>query len=276
MHALRRSALIGALVASTSSLVHQPRLDHREPGTALAPALEPRVLLPGSSELLVTHFGDDSRELRVLSGGPSDDASEREITRLTRTERRGPSAPRWLATTLRYPTPVDVEDSLLLDLPGLTPRYERFRAGRATMEFRFDRNRVRGTIAEGDSRHSYDRTFRDAVFPVNAVGAVVRSLPLVAGYESVVPVFSAQDTSVVYDTLSVIGAEVYAGPTRRAWYVRAAGPAFVTSYLVDANSRRIVAQELVVRASDTRIRLVPTDHGNDELTRPPAWSLTTR
>lgn len=256
-------------------LAHPPRFDHRKPSTTLVPALEPRVLLPGSSELLVTHFGNDARELRVLSGGPSDDGSEREITRLTRTERRGPRAPGWLATTLRYPTPVDVEDSLLLDLPGLTPRYEHFRSGRTTMEFRFDGNRVRGTIADGDSRRSYDRTFRDAVFPVNAVGAVVRSLPFVAGYESVVTVFSAQDTSVVYDTLSVIGAEAYAGPTRRTWYVRAAGPAFITSYLVDATSRRIVAQELVVRASDTRIRLVPADYSNDELTRPPAWWVAT-
>jgi hypothetical protein len=252
-----------AILSLLTATPHPPRDGPHASGVPIGIPSGPRVLRPGSPELIVDHLVDDSRVMRVLTGGPFRDARECETARLTRTERNVAGTPGLLSISLRYAPPVEIEDSLVVLTAGLVPRDERFRSGRTTMEFRFDGEHVRGVITDGATTRAYDRRFREPVFPLNALGTIVRSLPFAEGYEAVIPLFSAQDTGVLYDTLSVVGAVEYgsAGSSARAWHVRAAGPTFVTHYVVDSASRRIVAQELVVRASDTRVRLTPASVG---------------
>jgi hypothetical protein len=230
------------------------------PGAATAPSAPPApaplaVLLPGSGELVIDHFADHVRALRVLSRANSAGAAEHVTARFEHRESVVTGGEARLAVALRYLPPVEVEDSLVMRVGGLVPEYERQRVQGTTTTVRYDGPRVWGTVTTGDSTRAFDHTFAHAVFPMNAIGAVVRSLPFAAGAERVIPVFSAQNGSITYDTVRVVRAERHPALDRRVWYVQFATPDAVTSYLVDAASREIVAQQLVLRADGTSVRL---------------------
>jgi hypothetical protein len=68
----------------------------------------------------------------------------------------------------------------------------------------------------------------------------------------VVPLFSEQDLKLEYDTLSVVTREDAKG--RGAWRVRFSDAVVVSEYLIDAETRRVLAQETKQRASGARFR----------------------
>jgi hypothetical protein len=69
-------------------------------------------------------------------------------------------------------------------------------------------------------------------FALNEMETVIRSLPLRAGYQVILPLFSEIDESVEYDTVTVVG-----GPT--------------------AKTREVLAETVTQRRSGKRMRFVP-------------------
>src|SRR4029079_8939689 len=97
---------------------------------------------------------------------------------------------------------------------SLAPVFERLDLGGSLITLRFEGNRVLGTVQRGDSMQAIERSFSHDIFAFNQLESLVRSLDYKPGVSMVVPLFSAQDLKLEYDTLSVVEREE--GHRRRA------------------------------------------------------------
>ena len=222
---------------------------------ALAQSREtPAMLLPGSRALDVKHLTPQTQSLRVMVRAGSGDTTEREWSLMTRSDRVIEAPAGQMAQTFAYSSPRAIRDSLVVQRPGLAPVFERLDLGTTQITLRFVGNRVLGTVQRGDSTQDVERNYSHDVFAFNQLESLVRSLDYKPGLSVVVPLFSEQDLRLEYDTLSVVAREDARG--RAAWRVRFSDAAVVSEYLIDAETRRVLAQETRQRASGTRFRYV--------------------
>ncbi len=146
-------------------------------------------------------------------------------------------------------------DTIVITRHGLVPVTEHL-AFRGTFDYRYDRNRVTGTIQPHDSaQRAYDQSFPNNVFAFQEVDLLARSLPFRQGFSVVVPLFSEMDHALEMDTLTVLGPDT---ARAGAWIVRFADPVIVSHYVIDRTSRAMVMTETTPRRSNVRMRYVPS------------------
>jgi len=220
--------------------------------TKLASSTNPAMLLPGNRSLDVKHLTPQTQSMRVLVPAGSGDTTEREWSLMTRSDRVIDAPPGQIAHTFAYASPRAVRDSLVAQRAGLAPVFERLDLGSSLITLRFEGNRVLGTVQRGDSTQQVEQNFSHDIFAFNQLESLVRSLDYKPGLSMVVPLFSAQELKLEYDTLSVVAREDLKG--RLVWRVRFSDAVVVSDYLIDAESRRVLAQETRQRASGTRFR----------------------
>jgi hypothetical protein len=219
---------------------------------AQSAAASPAMLLPGSRSLDVKHLAPQTQSMRVLVREGSGDTTEREWSLLTRSDRAIEAPAGQMAQTFSYAAPRTVRDSLVVQRAGLAPVFERLDLGTSLITLRFEGNRVLGTVQRGDSTQQIEQNFSHDIFAFNQLESLVRSLDYKPGLSMVVPLFSAQELKLEYDTLFVVAREDARG--RGAWRVRFSDAVVVSDYLIDAETRRLLAQETRQRASGTRFR----------------------
>jgi hypothetical protein len=237
---LRCSAVAVCCVVQTA--IAQP-----QPAAAPAP-----MLLPGSRAIDVKRLASQTQSMRVLVRAGSGDTTEREWSRVTRSDQLVESPAGQIVHTFAYAPPRTVRDSLVVQQAGMAPVFERLDLGTSQITLRYEGNRVLGTVQRGDSVQPFERNFSHDVFAFNQLESLVRSLDYKAGMSTVVPLFSEQDLKLEYDTLAVVGKENSNG--RDVWRVRFSDAVIVSDYLVDAATRRVLAQETRQRASGARFR----------------------
>lgn len=221
-------------------------------GVAQGPSASAAMLLPGSRSIDAKRLAPQTQSMRVLVRPGSGDTTEREWTRMTRSDWMIESPPGQMAHTFSYAAPRAQRDSLVVQRDRLAPVFERLDLGTSLITLRFEGNRVLGTVQRGDSTQQLEKNFSHDVFAFNQLESLVRSLDYKPGLSMVVPLFAEQDLKLEYDTLSVVGREDARG--RAAWRVRFADAVVVSEYLVDAETRRVLGQETRQRASGTRFR----------------------
>jgi len=212
----------------------------------------PVMLVPGSRSLDAKHLTPQTQSMRVLVRPGSGDTTEREWSLMTRSDRLIDAPPGQIAHTFAYAPPRTVRDSLVVQRDRLAPVFERLDLGTSLVTLRFEGNRVLGTVQRGDSTQQVEKNFSHDIFAFNQLESLVRSLDYKSGLSLVVPLFSEQDLKLEYDTLSVVGREDARG--RGAWRVRFSDAVVVSDYWIDAETRRVLAQETRQRASGTRFR----------------------
>jgi hypothetical protein len=214
----------------------------------------PAMLLPGSRSLDVKHLTPQTQSMRVLVRAGSGDTTEREWSLVTRSDRVIDAPAGQMAQTFAYAPPRNVRDSLVVQRAGLAPVFERLDLGASLITLRYEGNRVLGTVQRGDSTEEVERNYSHDIFAFNQLESLVRSLDYKVGLSVVVPLFSAQELKLEYDTVSVVAREDARG--RDAWKVRFADAVVVSEYLIDGQTRRVLAQETRQRASGMRFRYV--------------------
>ncbi len=215
-------------------------------------AASPVMLLPGSRSLDAKHLTAQTQSMRVMVRPGTGDTTEREWSVMTRSDRMIDAPAGQIAHTFAYAPPRAVRDSLVVQRDRLAPVFEWLDLGASQVTLRFEGNRVLGTVQRGDSTQQVERNFSHDIFAFNQLESLVRSLDYKPGLSLVVPLFSEQDLKLEYDTLSVVAREDARG--RAAWRVRFADAVVVTEYLVDSETRKVLAQETRQRASGTRFR----------------------
>ena len=212
----------------------------------------PAMLVPGSRAINAKHLTAQTQSMRVLVRPGSGDTTEREWSLMTRSDRLIDAPPGQMAHTFAYAPPRTVRDSLVVQRDRMAPVFERLDLGASLVTLRFEGNRVLGTVQRGDSTQQVERNFSHDIFAFNQLESLVRSLDYKPGLSLVVPLFSEQDLKLEYDTLSVVAREDVRG--RAAWRVRFSDAVVVSEYLVDSETRRVLGQETMQRASGTRFR----------------------
>jgi hypothetical protein len=212
----------------------------------------PAMLVPGSRAIDAKHLTAQTQSMRVLVRPGSGDTTEREWSLMTRSDRLIDAPPGQMAHTFAYAPPRTVRDSLVVQRDRMAPVFERLDLGASLVTLRFEGNRVLGTVQRGDSTQQVERNFSHDIFAFNQLESLVRSLDYKPGLSLVVPLFSEQDLKLEYDTLSVVAREDVRG--RAAWRVRFSDAVVVSEYLVDSETRRVLGQETMQRASGTRFR----------------------
>ncbi len=101
--------------------------------------------------------------------------------------------------------------------------------------YEYDGNRVhvRDSTADTAARVR-DNTYDGDVFHFNELSVIIRSLPLRAGYEAILPLYSEGSDALEMDTVKVIGKD-----DRGAWQVRFADPVIIVTHTIDPATRRI-------------------------------------
>lgn len=221
-------------------------------GQVQSAAASPAMLLPGSRSLDFKHLTPQTQSMRVLVRAGSGDTTEREWSLVTRSDRVIEAPAGQMAQTFFYAPPRTIRDSLVVQRAGLAPVFERLDLGASLITLRFEGNRVLGTVQGGDSTQQIERNFSHDIFALNQLESLVRSLDYKPGLSMVVPLFSAQELKLEYDTLSVVAREDSRG--RAAWRVRFSDAVVVSDYLIDAETRRVLSQETRQRASGMRFR----------------------
>ncbi len=158
-----------------------------------------------------------------------------------------------ILTHFRYAPPQLSEDSLWTDAGSARPRREWLRVGAKTIELRYDGRSVHRHVTTGDSLTTSDTTFAEPVFAFNQAETLIRSLPLRAGYQRIVPLYSEIDAQVEYDTITVVGANA---ALPGSWKVRFADPAIVQEWIVEGNSRDVLSLETRPRRAPVVLRRV--------------------
>jgi hypothetical protein len=210
---------------------------------SIAASREPRtqaslpVLLPGSADLAGTHFSARCDSMQRFGRAPGE-STERALgaQRLTEqpTSYRGKPAI-LLVTSVESAQPF--VDSTLMYRDGLAPISEIVRIGPRSTRYDYDGAHVRITRATGDSTPTArEHRYPTPVFPFQQLDAVIRSLPLRAGYAALLPLYSEGDDSVEVDSVRVEGRGA-----NGVWTIRFADPAIVATVGIDGKSRAQVA-----------------------------------
>jgi hypothetical protein len=191
------------------------------------------MLLPGSADLAGTHFTARCDSMQRFGRAPGE-AAERSLgaQRLTEhpTTYRGKPAV-LLVTSVERARPF--VDSMLVYRDGLAPISEIVRSGTQTTRYDYDGAHVRVTA---DSTPAKEHRYPTGVFAFQQLDAVIRSVPLRAGYAALLPLYSEGDDSVEVDSVRVEGRA-----PNGVWTIRFADPAIVATVGIDEKTRAQVA-----------------------------------
>jgi hypothetical protein len=224
----------------------------------------PRVIRPGDRGLGTLHFRDTVQHLRLeLLAAGADSALS--TVAFTRTERLiDLDGERGLLLSFAYGPPLNTADTLAVRRRDLMPRWEVLHVRGSRLRFQYRDTGVQAETTTSDSAprrqtHTFDR----APFAFNELEAVIRSLPLRAGYEALLPLYSEIDGRVEMDTVSVVpsGESEGSGEPRAVWRVRFADPAIVQTYEIDQRTRQVRSRQVVQRRGGRRMRYVQVPEG---------------
>jgi hypothetical protein len=213
------------------------------------------LLVPGSPLLTPPPLADTAVHVVVYVRRGNGDTVEKKMADTRREQHaiRGRSDNIVMITS--WDPPNASLDTMVITRRGLAPITEHL-GFRGTFDYRYDRNRVSGTVQPHDSaQRAYEQSFPNNVFAFQEVDLIARSLPFRQGFSVVVPLFSEVDRALEMDTLTVLGPD-----TARvgAWTVRFADPVIVNHYVIDRTSRAIIWSETLPRRNDMRMRYVPS------------------
>lgn len=213
-----------------------------------------RITAPASA-LNIGALTPDARTEWTFYRRRSSDTADEPIAHLE-TEERSSATDNTLTLIMHWLPPFESSDSLVVDRATLAPREESSRSGPLAFQYRYQADRVTGTIRKADS---LARPVADAlgerVYAFNELDQLARSLPFRSGTRVVVPLYSEADADVEHDTLAVLGDTVVDGAS--AWIVRFADPVIVRRYLIESPKRQVLESDITQRRSGTRFRLVP-------------------
>lgn len=214
-----------------------------------------QLLLPGSSLLQPPSLGDDSQHVTLFVKQATGDTVEHRMTEARRGFRAVPGQRDELLLTTVYSPPNGSVDSATILRHGFAPVRE-YLEFRGVFRYQYSRNHVWGTVQRQDSApRAFDQTFPHDVFAFSEAELLVRSLPFNRGATFVAPLFSEFDAALEMDTMTVIGPDS-ATSARNGWVIRFADPAIVRRFVVSAQSRQILSDELSQRRSAARVRFV--------------------
>jgi hypothetical protein len=217
------------------------------------------LLLPGSPLLTPPALGDTTvAEVVYLRRGQGDTV-EKKMADTRRGQQAVPGRRADVLMTVVWDPPFSSLDSLVIERHGLQPLTEHLDF-HGSFTYRYDRNRVEGTVRPGDSaQRAYDQTFPSNVFAFNELELLARSLPFKEGLSVVVPLFSEVDRALEMDTPTVMGPDTSsAGRGRNAWLVRFADPSIVDHLVIDRASRELITSEVFPRKTEMRMRYAPS------------------
>lgn len=207
----------------------------------LAILIAPVVLRPGASDIESAHFQDQARTWRMVIG-------DSEVGRFHYEWRMLPPDNVQLVMSGAYRSKSYVDTSIV-KRHGLAPVREIARSGSDIDQFTYDGPRVTRIHTTPDSgTHRFEHTYDGPVFTFAELEDLIRSLPLRAGYERILPLYSEGTDTLEMDTVRVV--------TRAAdgqWTLRFADPDIVATFGIDERTRRAVRFEYTVRR-DGRLR----------------------
>ncbi len=213
------------------------------------------LLVPGSPLLTPPPLTDTAVHLVVYVKRGSGDTAEKKMADTRRELRAIPGQGDDIMMTASWDPPFASLDTIVITRRGLVPITEHLDF-RGTFDYRYDRNRVSGTVQPHDSaQRPYDQSFPNNVFAFNEVDLIALSLPFRQGLSVVVPLFSEVDRALEMDTLTVLGPDT---ARAGAWVVRFADPVIINHYVIDRTSRAMVSMETVPRRGGVRMRYVPS------------------
>ncbi|MDB4908857.1 MAG: hypothetical protein JWO05_3641 [Gemmatimonadetes bacterium] len=134
-------------------------------------------------------------------------------------------------------------DSIWMDARSLRPRREWLRVGPTTMQFEYSPTEVQVASTRGDSTRRVTRAFTEETFAFNQLESIVQAIPLKAGYQRIVPLFSEMDAKVEHDTITVLARSASDG----RWTVQFADPVIVQTYTVDEETHAVHSLSTLVR-----------------------------
>jgi hypothetical protein len=243
------SVIVGMLVLGAAGC-HSGQAPLRESETK-----DGGLLVPGSPLLTPPPLTDTAVHLVVYLKRDSGDTVEKKMADTRREQHAIRGHDDDILLTASWDPPYASLDTIVITRLGLVPITEHLDF-RGTFDYRYDRNRVSGTIQPHDSaQRPYDQSFPSNVFAFQEVDLLARSLPFRTHFSVVVPLFSEVDRDLEMDTLTVLGPDT---ARAGAWVVRFADPVIVERYVIDQASRAIVSMETLPRRGGIRMRYVPS------------------
>lgn len=220
------------------------------------PLMAQSVLAPNSHDITTSHIrAEAGRDYRFLSRDATGDTSEKERGRGRVTQQlvQHEGAPALLLITNGTFGARAFVDTALMLLAGLTPVREvsYILPGTHVTRWEYSGAHVSGTFVTDSGTRKTQHTFDVPVFHFQELDLLIQSLPLAAGYERILPLYSEGT-----DVLEMDSVRVEAREPNGVWRVRFADPAIVSTYRIDGKTREIVGFDVVSRASGRRQRRV--------------------
>jgi len=213
------------------------------------------VLLPGSASITTTQFRDTTISYHVIEDRlPNGDSANvvrqagHEATRHVSYQGR-PAI--MIVKTIDLNGRTYVDSSAVL-AAGLVPLWEVSTLGPRRTTYKYDRSSVRRSITQPDSaKKVVEHDFGTPMFHFEALDDVVRSIPLRAGYQAILPLYSEGDDGIEMDTVRVEGRD-----TKGVWNVRFADPVIIAHYGIDGTTRTIVRHDIARHADRAHFQYV--------------------
>lgn len=208
--------------------------------TSLAPASG--VLLPGAPDLVTESFRNGSTRFHIFQDGTNGSATARGLGE-GRTETHVTSYQRtpallFISSFTGRGTPF--LDSALVLRDGLVAVWEIHHVGGRRTRFDYNGSHVSLDLTAPDSaRHQTAHTYDRPVFHFNELDALIRAVPLRAGYHAIVPFYSEMDDALEMDTITV---ETH--NSSGTWNVRFADKVIIGHYGIDPAERVIIRHDV--------------------------------
>lgn len=208
---------------------------HANPGS--------NVLLPGSTDVSTAHFRDTTISFHVvadrLPNGDSTNSSRGVYRKETRhvTYQGSPA--------ILFVKTIDMNgrsyvDSSAVRPNGMIPLWEVSTLGPRRTTYAYSGARVRRSLTQPDSaKKVVEHDFGTPMFYFEALDDIIRSVPLRAGYQAILPLYSEGDDGIEMDTVRVEGRD-----SAGVWNVRFADPVIIAQYGIDGRTRNIVRHEI--------------------------------
>jgi hypothetical protein len=194
------------------------------------------ILRPGSPDLVVSHIRErkDSTPyaLRDAKGQPTGATGFQHTEEHLLDDPAGPAV-MLISSNEGY------ADTAIVLRASLRPLREtqHYVTRHRTLWYKYDGNRVgvRDSIADSAVK-TREHTYDGEVFHFNELELLIRSVPLRAGYNAVLPLYSQGGDELEMDTVQVLARD-----ERGAWTVRFADPVIVVTRTIDEGTRRVLA-----------------------------------
>lgn len=213
------------------------------------------LLLPGTSDVSTVHFRDTTISYHVVmdrapNGDPtsSDRGSYSKETRHVTYQGRPAIV---FVRTINTNGRTYVDSSAVLS-NGMIPLWEVSTLGTRRTTYAYSGAKVRRSLTQPDSaKKVVEHDFGTPMFYFEALDDIIRSVPLRAGYQAVVPLYSEGDDGIEMDTVRVEGRD-----SAGVWNVRFADPVIIAQYGIDGKTRNIVRHEIGRHADRAHFRYV--------------------